>query len=159
MSKIQYFPLLLFSGMVQVFLLKPSQEIQPEGDDQHGKFQPKQLNIGNIISNWKTLIMEIVAQPPYRWQYKTTSISSCYQHKKLKKKKSRGNVQILQKAFFQIKPLQCLKVLLPPKALESRMNRCRTHSPRTFLQLLACTHCFRITPQYDSHDGVRVSLS
>jgi len=51
LSKIYYFPLLSFPGMVQVFLLKLSQEIQPEGDTQHGKFQPKQLNVGNIINN------------------------------------------------------------------------------------------------------------
>lgn len=52
MSKIEYFPLLSFPGIVWVFLLKLSQQIQPEGDTQHGKFQPKQLNVGNIISNW-----------------------------------------------------------------------------------------------------------
>lgn len=63
MSKIQYFPLLSFPGMVQVFLLKLSQQILPEGDTQHGKIQPKQLNVGNIISNRNSLIMESIAQP------------------------------------------------------------------------------------------------
>lgn len=47
----------------------------------------------------------------------------------------------------------------PPKALESRMNRSRTHSTRNFLELLVCSDCFRIMPQYNSQHDVRVSLS
>lgn len=147
--------------MVQVFLLKLSQQILPEGDTQHGKIQPKQLNVGNIISNRKQ---------SYNGKYCTAFHigGNAIQTARTvvnNNNKSHKKAEVTSKLNAFLKSTLCnaceyssLPAPMPKPALQSRGSRSRSPLPEISAKYTR-TDCFRIMPSCDSHRDAGVSLS